>query len=186
MRSPALIVPAVSEYLYPRTEEALRVYQLTPPQRWREERTRVRQQRYQGERRPPRGAIVRIFHGRQRRRRLYGRRVPARICRRRLHRRSGGQPRPAGHTDAQGTRPLRPSRPRPGVEFLASTDVWFRPCNFINAPDGNLYMLDFYREVIESPEYIPDAIKKFIDFHRGDDKGASTASCPIIRNGAAT
>jgi len=57
------------------------------------------------------------------------------------------------------------------VEFLASTDVWFRPCNFINAPDGNLYMLDFYREVIESPEYIPDAIKKFIDFHRGDDRG---------------
>ena len=60
---------------------------------------------------------------------------------------------------------------KPGVEFLASTDVWFRPCNFANAPDGNLYMLDFYREVIESPEYIPDAIKKFIDFHRGDDKG---------------
>ena len=45
-RSPALTVPAVSEYLYPRNEEALRVYQLTPPQRWREERTRVRQQRY--------------------------------------------------------------------------------------------------------------------------------------------
>src|SRR5947209_5256017 len=58
-----------------------------------------------------------------------------------------------------------------GVEFLASTDVWFRPCNLVNAPDGNLYTLDFYREVIESPEYIPDAIKKLIDFHSGDTKG---------------
>ena len=45
-RSLALSVPAVSEYLYPQDPEALRVYQLTPPQPWRQQRTRVRQERY--------------------------------------------------------------------------------------------------------------------------------------------
>ena len=52
------------------------------------------------------------------------------------------------------------------VEFLASTDVWFRPCNFANAPDGNLYVTDIYRQVIETPESIPEEIRKKIDFYR--------------------
>lgn len=169
-RSPALIVPAVSEYLYPSNEEALRVYQLTPPQRWREERTRVRQERYRenGGRRVERvsgyftaasGGVVYtgdafppayvgdIFTGE----------VAGNLVR---HDRLT----PKGPT-------FTAHAAKAGVEFLASTDMWFRPCNFVNAPDGNLYMLDFYREVIEAPEYIPDAIKKYIDFHRGDDKG---------------
>jgi putative membrane-bound dehydrogenase-like protein len=169
-RSPALIVPAVSEYLYPRNEEALRVYQLTPPQHWREERTRVRQERYRengghrveqlsgyftaasggvvytGDAFPPEYAGD-IFTGE----------VAGNLVRR-------DKLTPKGPT-------FTAHAAKPGVEFLASTDVWFRPCNFVNAPDGSLYMLDFYREVIESPEYIPDAIKKHIDFHHGEDRG---------------
>ena len=62
-------------------------------------------------------------------------------------------------------------RAKDGVEFLASTDVWFRPCNFANAPDGLLYLTDIYREFIETPESIPDAIKKYMDFWSGVEKG---------------
>ena len=45
-------------------------------------------------------------------------------------------------------------------EFLASTDNWFRPVNLTIGPDGALYVLDFYREVIETPLSLPDDIKK--------------------------
>ena len=58
-------------------------------------------------------------------------------------------------------------------EFLASTDVWFRPVNFANGPDGCLYMADFYREYIEEPRSIPDFLEErlHIDFSRGNDRG---------------
>lgn len=45
-------------------------------------------------------------------------------------------------------------------EFLASTDTWFRPVNLTVGPDGALYVVDFYREVIETPLSLPDDIKK--------------------------
>jgi putative membrane-bound dehydrogenase-like protein len=45
-------------------------------------------------------------------------------------------------------------------EFLASTDTWFRPVWLSVGPDGALYVLDFYREVIETPLSLPDDIKK--------------------------
>jgi putative membrane-bound dehydrogenase-like protein len=45
-------------------------------------------------------------------------------------------------------------------EFLASTDNWFRPVHLSLGPDGGLYILDFYREVIETPLSLPDDIKK--------------------------
>ncbi|MFN4257689.1 MAG: PVC-type heme-binding CxxCH protein [Gemmataceae bacterium] len=45
-------------------------------------------------------------------------------------------------------------------EFLASTDNWFRPVFLSIGPDGALYVLDFYREVIETPLSLPDDIKK--------------------------
>ncbi|HXG13318.1 MAG TPA: PVC-type heme-binding CxxCH protein, partial [Gemmataceae bacterium] len=45
-------------------------------------------------------------------------------------------------------------------EFLASTDTWFRPVNLCLGPDGALYVLDFYREAIETPLSLPDDIKR--------------------------
>jgi putative membrane-bound dehydrogenase-like protein len=45
-------------------------------------------------------------------------------------------------------------------EFLASTDNWFRPVHLTLGPDGAIYVLDFYREVIETPLSLPDDIKK--------------------------
>ncbi|MCL6509044.1 MAG: hypothetical protein K6T59_18715, partial [Bryobacteraceae bacterium] len=45
-------------------------------------------------------------------------------------------------------------------EFLASTDNWFRPVFLTVGPEGALYVLDFYREVIETPLSLPDDIKQ--------------------------
>jgi putative membrane-bound dehydrogenase-like protein len=44
-------------------------------------------------------------------------------------------------------------------EFMASTDTWFRPVWLTLGPDGAVYVLDFYREVIETPLSLPDDIK---------------------------
>lgn len=63
------------------------------------------------------------------------------------------------------------SRADENVEFLTSDDNWFRPVNFVNAPDGTLYVLDMYRETIEHPISIPDDIKAFVDLESGYDKG---------------
>ncbi|MDR3633649.1 MAG: c-type cytochrome, partial [Isosphaeraceae bacterium] len=57
------------------------------------------------------------------------------------------------------------------VEFLASTDNWFRPVNFTNTPNGTLLILDMYRETIEHPMSIPEPIKKHLDLTSGRDRG---------------
>ena len=44
-------------------------------------------------------------------------------------------------------------RTREGVEFLASTDSWFRPVSMTVGPDGPLYLVDYYRQMIEHPEW---------------------------------
>jgi putative membrane-bound dehydrogenase-like protein len=62
-------------------------------------------------------------------------------------------------------------RAEPETEFLTSTDNWFRPVNFVNAPDGTLYLLDMYRETIEHPFSIPDDIKAHLDLNSGFDRG---------------
>ncbi|MBX3412070.1 MAG: c-type cytochrome [Pirellulales bacterium] len=66
---------------------------------------------------------------------------------------------------------LSADRAEPGVEFVASRDIWFRPCQFLNAPDGTLYILDVYREVIEHPLSLPPVIKKHLDLTSGSDRG---------------
>jgi putative membrane-bound dehydrogenase-like protein len=57
-----------------------------------------------------------------------------------------------------------------GTEFVRSFDNWFRPVNFINAPDGTLYCLDMSREILESI-HIPFDVLKFIDLKAGRDSG---------------
>jgi len=58
-----------------------------------------------------------------------------------------------------------------GEEFIRSTDNWFRPVNFVNAPDGTLFVLDMYRETIEHPHSIPEEIKRFLHLTSGHDRG---------------
>jgi putative membrane-bound dehydrogenase-like protein len=62
-------------------------------------------------------------------------------------------------------------RGREGTEFIRSRDVWFRPAQFANGPDGNLYIADMYREVIEHPDSLPPIIKKHLDLTSGNDRG---------------
>jgi putative heme-binding domain-containing protein len=58
-----------------------------------------------------------------------------------------------------------------GREFVASTDNWFRPAQFANGPDGALYVIDVYREVIEHPLSLPPEIKQHLDLTSGRDRG---------------
>ena len=37
------------------------------------------------------------------------------------------------------------------TEFVRSSDLWFRPVNLLNAPDGTLYALDMSREIAPRP-----------------------------------
>jgi len=72
--------------------------------------------------------------------------------------------------DGVGVKAVRPDDEQ-NVEFLASTDNWFRPVQMANAPDGCLYICDMYREVIEHPWSLPDSIKKHLDLNSGNDRG---------------
>jgi hypothetical protein len=57
------------------------------------------------------------------------------------------------------------------AEMVASTDNWFRPVNFVNAPDGTLHVVDMYRENIEHPWSIPDDIHAAVDLESGRERG---------------
>ena len=56
-------------------------------------------------------------------------------------------------------------------EFVNSSDIWFRPAQFANAPDGTIYIIDVCREVIEHPKSLPPMIKKHLDLTAGRDRG---------------
>ncbi len=59
----------------------------------------------------------------------------------------------------------------PHSEFVASKDIWFRPVQLANGPDGALYIVDMYREVIEHPWSLPDDIRDKLDLHSGRERG---------------
>jgi putative membrane-bound dehydrogenase-like protein len=56
-------------------------------------------------------------------------------------------------------------------ELVASTDIWFRPVQFANAPDGGLWIIDMQREVIEHPASLAPPIKQHLDLTSGRDSG---------------
>ncbi|MBK5293557.1 MAG: c-type cytochrome [Acidobacteriia bacterium] len=167
-RAPLLNVPAVVEDVY--GDFPRKMYPLTQPQHWRVERTRLRQERfdelklnriehlsgvitgasggtlYSGDAWPA-SYLGAIFTGD----------VSANLVRRDVLTPNGV------------TFTARPAKE--GVEFLASTDPWFRPTSFANAPDGNLYMMDMQREFIETPLSVPEELRKEMDFYSGDQLG---------------
>lgn len=148
------------------------IYPLTKPQQWRVERTEARQERYD-ETQPGRKELVGgHFTAATGATAYLGDAFPAEFLGNIFVADANGN---LVHRDI-----LKPSgatflaeRWPAGRELLASSDVWFRPVNFANAPDGNLYILDFYREYIEEPASIPESIKQRLqlNFYRGDDRG---------------
>ncbi len=56
-------------------------------------------------------------------------------------------------------------------EFLASTDLWFRPVWVTTGPDGALWVVDMYRRYIEHPQWIPDGWLAQIDVRAGEGLG---------------
>ncbi|MDN5214637.1 c-type cytochrome [Fulvivirgaceae bacterium BMA12] len=48
------------------------------------------------------------------------------------------------------------------TEFLAATDEAFRPVNLNNGPDGNLYVVDMHRGVVQHRAYMTSYLKKHI------------------------
>ncbi|MFM8335107.1 MAG: dehydrogenase, partial [Opitutaceae bacterium] len=65
---------------------------------------------------------------------------------------------------------FRTVRGDPGAEFARTPDNWFRPVNFVNAPDGTLYCIDMGREHSESINIPPD-VEKHLDLTGGSGRG---------------
>lgn len=59
----------------------------------------------------------------------------------------------------------------PTKEFIASTDFWFRPVNMYVGPDGALYVLDYYRQIIEHPEWMSEEAIQSGELYHGGDMG---------------
>ncbi len=56
-------------------------------------------------------------------------------------------------------------------EFLASRDIWFRPVQFSNGPDGMLYVMDMYRGLIEGAAFLPAEFLSFVNPVGGNNRG---------------
>jgi len=178
-RAPLLDAGAVALEISDHGRPSGRMYPLTQPQAWRVERTRLRQERYHENKlesvRPlsPSSEMAAgyftaasggtIYSGDQFPEKYHGNLFTGDVSGNLVHRDILS---PDGVSFIASRAPEEQER-----EFLASTDPWFRPCNFANAPDGNLYVVDMYREFIEAPSAIPDAIKRTMNFWSGDTLG---------------
>ena len=172
LRNPAYAPGSMLHYAPGDDPRNSRIFPLTRTQQWRIERTAARQERYDATR-PGRKELAgghftaatgtTVYagdaFGEEYRGNVFIADANAGIVRRELLFDAG---------------PTFRSEPRPADrEFLAARESWFRPVNLANAPDGNLYVLDFYREYIEEPASIPQAIQERLqlDFYRGNDRG---------------
>jgi putative membrane-bound dehydrogenase-like protein len=71
-------------------------------------------------------------------------------------------------------------------EFLTSTDPWFHAIALSHAPDGTVFIADFYREIIEDYSAIPRYLQQQYGLVAGQDRGriwrlahAHTARAPV-------
>src|SRR5688572_3907690 len=195
VRNPLLAAGAPAQDISDHGRPSGPVFPLTKPQHWREVRTQMRQQRYRDNKlegvRPlnPSTEVVSgffsaaaggtIYSGdlfpEQYRGNLFSGEVSANMVHRDILR-----------PDGVSFIASRPEQER-DREFLASSDPWFRPTNSATGPDGALYIVDMYREFIETPESIPEELKKNMDFYSGDTMGRvyriipKTGARPTIR-----
>ena len=58
-----------------------------------------------------------------------------------------------------------------GIEFLSSSDNWFRPVQVRTGPDGALWIVDIYRFLMEHPRWISPQRLASLDMRAGADRG---------------
>src|SRR5690606_13455164 len=63
------------------------------------------------------------------------------------------------------------SRIKSNREFLTSSDATFRPVNLYVGPDGSLYVVDYYRQIIEHPEWMGKEVIESGELYNDRDKG---------------
>ncbi len=80
--------------------------------------------------------------------------------------------------DGPGLRAQRPEE-HAESEFLSSSDGWFRPNNLRVGPDGALYIVDMYREIIEDYSAIPRYLQQQYGLLNGDDRGRIWRLAPV-------
>lgn len=56
-------------------------------------------------------------------------------------------------------------------EFFASGDEWTCPVNLEVGPDGAMYVVDMYRQVIEHPQWMPEELQHRRNLRAGADRG---------------
>jgi putative membrane-bound dehydrogenase-like protein len=56
-------------------------------------------------------------------------------------------------------------------EFTASTDAWSHPMNLTHGPDGAIWIVDYYREIIEDYSAIPRHLQQQYGVYAGHDRG---------------
>ena len=172
MRNPFLTLTGADQDISDHGRPAARIYPISQPQQWRIDRTAVRQERYE-ETRPGRmerlagyftaSCGVTVFTGDA---------FPADFANNVIVSDGNGN---LVHRDiiSPDVSTMKASRWPEAEDFVRSTDSWFRPVNFANGPDGNLYIVDYYRQYLEHPEFIPEAVQERLqmDFYRGHTRG---------------
>ena len=72
--------------------------------------------------------------------------------------------------DGPGLR-LRRAPGEEASEFLASADQWFHPMNLAHGPDGAIWVIDMYREIIEDYSAIPRYLQQQYGLTNGINHG---------------
>ena len=181
-----LLAPPVTRFI---SDHDQRIFQLTPPEAWREARTRMRQRRSRELGRERELAATGFFTGATGNTIYNGDTFPTSYWGNAF---AGDVAGNIVHRDV-----LTPSgvsfvanraEEEENREFMASTSRWFRPANFTVGPDGNLYVIDICRQYVETPASIPEPIKEGLDFYAGTDHGRiyrivprNSASSPHLR-----
>lgn len=156
------------------SDHELRMYQETPAPFWRAERTRRRNQKYQEQN------LDRIEHadnhftgasggtiysGEAFPEEYYGNVFTGEVAGNLVHRDV------LTSLDDSPTFVASRDEEEKNKEFLSSVDPWFRPTNFTLGPDGYLYVIDMYRQHIETPLAIPEDLKTDMEFLNGSKHG---------------
>lgn len=167
-RNPHLAAPNAAVDIAPEGKFT-KLYRISPPEPWRELRTRLRSTgRFRGsdEGGKPFGFFtgatgITIYRGDAWPAEYRGNLIVGDVANNLVYR---------ANLESKGVG-LTARRADVEAEFLASRDIWFRPVQFANAPDGSLFVLDMYRALIEGAAFLPPEFLEFLNVLGGNNQG---------------